>query len=845
MQATSPPSFVARRAEIEALRQLLTESRLVTVWGTAGIGKSRLVHEVARGWDRRAYAVPLGDVTTAEGISAAIARALGDAPMSARTGADLARQIGRRLRRLGPLLLVLDGFDHLVERAGEVLTPVLEETSECAILVTSRERLQLAEEGALELGPLSAEDAARLFSERARFAGNAAPWIERLEGIPLAIELAAASFDESEEPRSRLPERLARATSRHATMRAAIAWSWDRLSDRERRTLTGCAVFRGSFSLASAEQVLDVEPAHERAASIHALREKSLLVLRDEGGPGARYALFDVVREIVLEELARDEGRRAALVARHDAWFTRRGAELAARVERTGDIHARDTLARELDSLLEVHERAVRAADVDPEARDRALEALLAADAALATRASAHERLALLQRLCDVLRRAGAPRGSLAEDARCARALGRLGQALASVGSLDAAARTIEEGIRLLSPTEDDSRAELHLDLGVVHHARRDFEAARAAYVTALGDARSPRERRTLARVAGNLGALHHDEGKMEAARRSYERSVELASAVGDARIEGIMWANLAVLDQEEGRRGEALARYERALALLGQAKDQRLLAITRSNRGLVHLEERALEAALADHEAALAMLRPIAEVHSESLAMVRLGVTLSLCGRVDDAARLIGEATAAFERAGDSVGLEAARVAVAFLDLGRGDGPAASARLESVSDPRTDDAKTLLRILRAALEPAGASDGLIPAEALAVAPDASAFRPPGGSWVSLAANEAARRAFDAIVRHNEADPHGGLDAARLIAAAFPGEPLDPKVGRSRLYATISWLRSRGLEAILQRRPEGYCLDPAVRLMRAAPPEPRANGATSGLADRAKTGRRR
>ncbi len=843
-------AFVARERELDALGELVGASRVVTVWGAGGMGKTRLAAEYVRGAELPSHTVSLAEVTGVEGVLAAIARALGVAPVSARTGSDLARRTGRLLARLGPRILLLDGFEHLADLAGEIVSPLVEAAPELRVVVTSRERLRVSGEATLELGPLSEADAARLFADRLagsdRSPGTAddvARMLRRLDGIPLAIELCAAAVDDASPPSSasHVPRRLLRAAAAGAaasrtTMRGAIAWSWDLLAPPERDALLGCAVFRGAFSLAAAEQVLDVEPAHERAELVRALREKSLLYVKSDEAGAPRYALFDVVREFVLEELGADAARQAALVARHDAWFIERARELAARVDRTGDIHAREALARELDSLLEVHGRALARAVDGLDASTEAIEILLAADAVLATRSSAKTRLDLWRRAC--LAMATAPPAAVS----AARATGRLGQALAALGELDEAAEKLRAALTGLPAREEDARAELLLDLGVVLHASRDWEGARSAYMTALGDGRAARDQRTMARVSGNLGALHHDEGRADAARRSYERSVELAAAVGDARIEGIMWANLAVLDQEQGQLDGALERYDKALALLEQARDQRLIAITWSNRGLVRLERGDRDGALADHERAVEALRLVGETRSEALAMVRLGVTWTIGGRRDDGARLIDDADVMFAEAADPIGPGVVRVARGFVAWAGGDHAAVDALSAQPTElaAGSDDARTLLRILAAVVAPPPTEESLDPG-ALVVSDDARAFRPPAAGWVDGTSNVAAQRVLAALVSCHLGDPHDGVDAERLFAAAYPGEDLEPKVARARVYAAIGWLRDHGLAGLLLRTPAGYGFDPSVRSLRGAPPE---GVFATRDADRGRSGRR-
>jgi hypothetical protein len=262
-------------------------------------------------------------------------------------------------------------------------------------------------------------------------------------------------------------------------------------------------------------------------------------------------------------------------------------------------------------------------------------------------------------------------------------------------------------------------------------------------------------------------------------------------------------------------------------MTLLEQVKDTRLLAITQSNRGTLYLELGRLDEALADHEASLASLRHIAEVRSEALASVRLAASLALRGRSDAALLQAGAAREAFARSQDVEGLGLVELAGAFVALSKGEVSSARQVLESpaIQSLASDDARTLSRIL------AGALSKLEPAPevehdraTLLVAPDASAFRPPGGPWCDVEPNPAARRILAALADARQADPHGGVEAPELIRAGWPDASFSEGSGRARLYAAIAWLRERGLAGILLRRPRGYFLDPDVAWARATPP---------------------
>ncbi len=835
MGAEPAPRFVGRTNELERLGALVASGhRLVTIWGAGGMGKTRIARELARSIGRPVVEVDLTEVIDVEGLAAGVARAVGVQVSPARREEDVLRQVARALRARGRVVVVLDGFEHLVESSAHVVELFAREASQAQLLVTSRERLRLESESAFELGPLAlsgTSEAASLFVARAEDAGlhvdgadpRVATLLAGLEGIPLAIELAAARLevlgldgllDRLDARLSLLSRGVRGARAKHATMRGAIAWSWDLLSEAERQTLIECAIFRGGFTMAAAEKVLSVEPAYARIDLVTALRDKSLLYVKPETGGAPRLALYETVREFAMEKLV-ESPTASSTLARHDAYFLEVGARLSMRVDETGDIHARELLARDYDNLMEVHARSVAHASADPHAARVAASALLAADAVMSTQASAEVRARLWEGTWAVVR--DAPLSA----ALLVRAQGALGRALAARGDHEAAIVTLRAAVaEAQAAGEVGLEPSLWVDLGVALHAKRDLEGARAAYLAAVSADRKMTDPRSRARALGNLGALDHDEQKPAAARKSYERSVELASGVSDPRIEGIMLTNLAVLDQEEGALGVASTRYERALRLLEQAQDLRLLAIAWGNFGMLLAEKGDTASARSAEERAVGLSGAIGDHRSLGLAHARLAAMSALAGDRARATTHVAESRAAFQSATDEIGLDIARVAEAFLEIGGGPAAHERARLLLADAPKcSDDVRALSRLLERALAPptvqAPVQAPLAP-DALGVGPRFASYRPPRGGVVSIEDHRAAHQIFARLVEWRRDRPGEGLDTASLTDAGWPGEKMRLEAARNRLYVVIAWLRKNGLDGILLRRPQGYLLDPEV-----------------------------
>ena len=354
-----PTSFVGRRADLQAVQARVRRERLVTLVGPAGTGKTRLAASVV---GRLRDAFPDGiwwvDLAPADadGVAFAVASSLGLQDVPGRAAEDL---VVARLRGAS-VLLVIDNCEHVAAPAAALAHRVLGETETARILATSREPLQVAGEGVHEVPPLpvsagagasadelAESDAARLFVARAttllgRFTldepnvAAVARVVDRLDGLPLAIELAAGKL-RSLSP-TELAERLeqspallggdARGTAaRHRTLEAAIAWSFDLLTDAEHAALLRLAIFPGTFDGRAAEAVATdgkVEPS-SALLLLTRLVERSLVAV--EIGEPSRYRLLWTVRTFALER-ARAASELEAAAERHRDHYVELGEQV-------------------------------------------------------------------------------------------------------------------------------------------------------------------------------------------------------------------------------------------------------------------------------------------------------------------------------------------------------------------------------------------------------------------------------------------------------------------------------------------------------------------------------------
>jgi predicted ATPase/DNA-binding CsgD family transcriptional regulator len=356
-------SFVDRRDELAEVKRLLAGSRLVTLTGVGGVGKTRLALRAAAGL-RRAFRdgvwlVQLDQLRDEALVAQAVAGALG---LQDRAGDSPAASLAEYLAGR-QLLLVLDNCEHLVDAAAKLADGLLRAAPGLRVLATSRESLTMTGETVLAVPPLAAPEAGppltaaqlglfpavRLFAERAAqvvpgFAvteanvAAVAGICRRLEGLPLAIELAAARLPvlSAEQIDARLGDRLGLLTrgsrtrpARQQTLRASIEWSYELCSQAERLLWARCSVFAGGFELDAAEGICaDHRLAAEQVLDLlAALADKSILAVAHGEGV-ARYRLPEILREYGQERL-QSSGEYTALRRRHRDWYE----QLARRVD--------------------------------------------------------------------------------------------------------------------------------------------------------------------------------------------------------------------------------------------------------------------------------------------------------------------------------------------------------------------------------------------------------------------------------------------------------------------------------------------------------------------------------
>ncbi|WP_062645106.1 AfsR/SARP family transcriptional regulator [Streptomyces maremycinicus] len=379
-------SFVGREPELAAIRSELHRARLVTLTGPGGSGKTRLAEEAAAGLPQ-AWLAELAPLDRPEAVPGAVVSALGlreTVLMATELAAPQDDPVALLVEYCAPRsqLLILDNCEHVIGAAAALAETLLTRCPGLTILATSREPLGVPGESVRPVEPLLPDQARRLFTERAtavrpdaaaalRDEEAIAEICRRLDGLPLAIELAAARLRllTPRQIADRLDDRFRLLTSgsrtvlpRQQTLRAVVDWSWDLLDEAERTLLRELSVFAGGWDLEAAEAVCTGPVAD----LVGALVDKSLVVAapyeRGDGG-GMRYRMLETIHEYASERAAELPRSRAAARRRHRAWVRALVERADPLLRSAGQLPWIDRLESELDNIRVALQRALTAGD--------------------------------------------------------------------------------------------------------------------------------------------------------------------------------------------------------------------------------------------------------------------------------------------------------------------------------------------------------------------------------------------------------------------------------------------------------------------------------------------------
>lgn len=666
-------AFVGRTREITRLEEL-REAPLVTLWGPGGVGKTRLAREHVVREQARGRVAAWSDLAGARGrreVVTVLAAALGVVLSS---GDDEVAALARAARGQGALV-VADNVEQLDGDARAALAELV--ASGARVLVTSRERLGVAPEVAVPVAPLDEEDGLVLFTSLAGAAANANAGaaarvgaraaegdgaamarsiVKRLDALPLAIELAAARVPllGAAELLARLDRKLdvlgtakADRPARHATLRAAIAWSWDLLDDDERHALMACATFEAPFDAALAEAVMggDEAGALDR---LERLRGRALVHASAGRGGRADLRLLESVRDFAREAAegcaageALAERHAAAVITRceplaEDATsghaaspeLERRRADLVAVTRRGGAWSARAALV--LAAMYAITGPASAAVDLLEEA-ERALgdthastdqHASAGTDASTDTHASTTDATAGRPR--HPAREAPAARGAIV----MARLRVARGAALRAAGRLVEARASLERALAMRSALGESPEARVVVAdaarvLGAVLRAAGDTTQALAREEEALVTARALGDRPREALCLGEMGAVHQSAGRLALARECHASAIAVHVATGGRRAEGVERSYLALATHRAGDPAASIPLHEQALAIHREVGHRRLEGAELLHLGFVHHELGAVAPAREAFAAARSTLAAAGARGLESLALV------------------------------------------------------------------------------------------------------------------------------------------------------------------------------------------------------------------------------
>lgn len=662
-------TFVGREREVAGLAECLSSAPLVTVTGGSGMGKTRVAVQLARrlaaGYPGGAWFVELAPLAAGDDptrVAEAVAKVLDVRPEPGRTSTDA---VVTKLRSVSALV-VLDNCEHVLGGAAAVAAAVLEACPGLSVLATSQTPLGVTGERVWPLGPLSlpgpgeagtGSDAVALFHARASAlnptfvlsedaAESVAEICRRLDGIPLAIELAAGRTPvlSVREIAQHLDQRFAlltrstpAITPRHRTLQSALDWSWELLSLAEQALLRRLSVFAGGAALGDVRAVCTGgDVARDAVLDLLAALVSRSLVLADTAGPRARYRLLETVREYARDHLDAS-GEADAVAERHAlgaVGFAEHGwHQVVVADQRSG----------------------AEALDVEHDNLRAAMEWLLAhGEAATALRLGSALTPFWRVRGCfregrEWLERALAATPEAPPDLRV-RGLWGLGILAIMQGDLQRAGPVLEEGLALARAEgiERATRQALNL-LAFISVFTRDPATALPLLEESVALARSKRSQDDLATALALYGRAHLFSGETAAARTAFEECLELGRAGGDESggLVGLGWVALSCGEHER-----AAELFGRVLPMVRDAGERFETALALSFVGELAWRRGDDAAARAQLEEGLDLSRAMGAPFPLARCLLGLGRLAHAAGDGDVALDLVDEAVAVARRA-------------------------------------------------------------------------------------------------------------------------------------------------------------------------------------------------
>jgi predicted ATPase/class 3 adenylate cyclase len=680
-------SFIGRERELADIKELLEGTRLLTLLGMGGLGKTRLSLQIAADVLERypdgVWFVDLAPIKDPSLVPNVVAQVLG---VHEEPGTSLTQTLCKHVRD-HKLLFVLDNCEHLVSACADFADALMRGSTDLHILATSREALKIRGEQAYQVLPLKAPDrnssvesllrseAVQLFVERARLqkpgfslterdAPAVAELCARLEGIPLALELAAARLRSLsiDELNKRLHDRFKLLTGgsrvaleRQQTLRALVSWSYDLLQEPEQVLLDRLSVFVGGFDLDAAEPVCGADPLlpDDVLDLVTSLVEKSLVMVKQEDG-WSRYGMLETIREFAREhriELGDTKGRfglqqtirdlghghlikrddMAATAARHCNYYLDFAKKARQQLHGVEQAEWTRRIETELDNLRAAIALAL-AGGVDPVIAVK-LEVALMRFRTLrgySTEGRKNVRAAL-----------GLP-GILEPNAARAHALYTGGVLAMNQGDHSETTQMLTECLAIRRALGNSREIAATLSTLSTQYLRQDEAAkARDCEEEALDIFRTLGDRIGEGIGLLNLGGIAVRQGDYGSAGELFDQSLAIARSVKHQELESECEHNLGDLALSAGNLQAAEARFARALKICREAEDKRGEAIAVWSSGRVDAARGEHEAARQKFAAALPAFQTFG-MNSEALDCIEdCAELLRGAGRTDDAVRL------------------------------------------------------------------------------------------------------------------------------------------------------------------------------------------------------------
>jgi predicted ATPase/DNA-binding SARP family transcriptional activator/class 3 adenylate cyclase len=635
--------FIGRAREIAAVKGLLENARLLTLTGAGGCGKSRLALQVGADlleeYEEGVWLVELAALSDGALVPQTVATALG---VRETPGRALPQTLVDTLRPR-QVLLLLDNCEHVLPACAQLTESLLQACPRLRVLATSREALGLLGEQSYRVPPLSLPEprrlpslerlqefeAVQLFTDRAGLgqatfaltAANAASVVQvcqRLDGMPLAIELAAARVKALPvEKIHQLLDDMFRlltggsrtALPRHQTLRATIDWSYHLLTEVERVLLRRLSVFAGGWTLAAAEAVCAPEGVEtwEVLDLLTSLVEKSLVLYEERGGEG-RYRLLETVRQYARDRLL-EAGEAEAVQRRHRHWFLALAEAAAPELLGTEQVAWLERLEADHDNFRTALERSGQ-----------------------------HEPEGAL-RLAGALWHFWMVRGYLGEERE------RLGAALQAAEGHEELRRSV-------------TRARALDGAGVLANLQGDYTEARPLLEESLAIFREQGDKQGIALCLSHLGFTAYQQGDYSEARSLLEESLATLSELGDKGDIAFSLMHLGSVAYEQGDYAEAHSLYEEGLTISRDGGNKWGIALSVSGLGLIAYEQGDYAKARSLFEESLTIRRELGYTWGIAFSLNHLGLLACVQGDYAGAGSLFEESLAIYRDLGNKQGI-------------------------------------------------------------------------------------------------------------------------------------------------------------------------------------------